>query len=276
MSFRNRTSCLASVGAAAIGVVTLLTADPAARGRTLVAVLAHADDESPAGPMLARYAREGVNVHIIVVTDGGMGFGAKGPGPDPKAASEALVKVRAEEARCAAAALGAAPPVLLGFPDAKLGDYLADRGLLFQATARLAAEFQRLRPDAIVTWGPDGGVGHPDHRMVNSLVMQIVRAGAPGATDRVFFMYIAPEGFQAINPQRALPPFVIPDAKLLTTQIAFNAEDQAAAGRAMACHRSQFQLDVLSKMLPLMAKSWNGRIPLAPAMAHHAGTDLFR
>ena len=39
--------------------------------RTLVAVLAHADDEGPVAAMLARYAREGVQVHLLIATDGG-------------------------------------------------------------------------------------------------------------------------------------------------------------------------------------------------------------
>jgi LmbE family N-acetylglucosaminyl deacetylase len=37
--------------------------------RTLVAVLAHADDEDPAAPIIARYAREGVQVHLLIVSD---------------------------------------------------------------------------------------------------------------------------------------------------------------------------------------------------------------
>jgi hypothetical protein len=41
--------------------------------RTLVAVWAHADDEGPVGPILARYAREGVQVHTIIATDGAQG-----------------------------------------------------------------------------------------------------------------------------------------------------------------------------------------------------------
>jgi LmbE family N-acetylglucosaminyl deacetylase len=39
--------------------------------RTLVAVLAHADDEDPVAPILARYAREGVQIHLLIVTDEG-------------------------------------------------------------------------------------------------------------------------------------------------------------------------------------------------------------
>ena len=112
--------------------------------------------------------------------------------------------------------------------------------------------------------------------MVNSLVTQLVRAGAPGVTDRVFYMHIPAEGMLSTNPQRGVPPFLIPEAKHLTTQIAFTPEDQAAAGRAMACHRSQYPAEVLAKMLPQMARLWNGRVPLAPATASLAGTDVFR
>ena len=41
--------------------------------KTLVAVWAHADDETPAGPVLALYGREGVQVHAIIATDGAQG-----------------------------------------------------------------------------------------------------------------------------------------------------------------------------------------------------------
>src|SRR5580765_2077887 len=41
--------------------------------RVLVAVLAHPDDETPIGPILARYAREGVQVHLVIATDGAEG-----------------------------------------------------------------------------------------------------------------------------------------------------------------------------------------------------------
>src|SRR5215204_6655449 len=50
---------------------------PIARGqgkaRRLVAVWAHADDEGPVAPILARYAREGVQVHMVIATDGAQG-----------------------------------------------------------------------------------------------------------------------------------------------------------------------------------------------------------
>src|SRR5262245_21528960 len=89
--------------------------------RSLVAVLAHADDEVPIAPLLARYAREGVQVSMIIVSDGGAGSGQHGllPRPDTGPTGDALVSARVQEAECAARALGMAPPIHLGFPDGK-------------------------------------------------------------------------------------------------------------------------------------------------------------
>jgi hypothetical protein len=39
------------------------------------------------------------------------------------------------------------------------GDYVGDRALIHRVTQRIAEELGRLRPDAVVTWWPDGGTG---------------------------------------------------------------------------------------------------------------------
>ena len=92
--------------------------------RKLVILLAHADDETAAAPALARYAREGVQVYMLIATDGSGGSGTQAflQRSDSGPVGDALVKARVEEARCAATALGAQEPVLLAFPDGKLGD----------------------------------------------------------------------------------------------------------------------------------------------------------
>src|SRR6185503_3465157 len=79
-----------------------------ARPRTIVALLAHADDETAAGPALARYAREGVQIYMLIVSDGAGGSGAQTylARPDSGPQGDALVQARGEEARCAAAAVG--------------------------------------------------------------------------------------------------------------------------------------------------------------------------
>ena len=242
-------------------------AAPSAPSKTLVAVLAHADDEGPVAPILARYAREGVQVYLIIASDGAEGAGSHGsiPRPDSTPRGEELARVRAEEARCAAQALGVKPPILLGFPDGKLGDYPTDRSLLYRVTQRIAEEHERLRPDAVITWGPDGGTGHPDHRLVSAIVTQLARAGAPGVPERLFYMNLPVESMRAMNPQRGEPPLLIPTAKYFTVRVPFAPGDLQAAEHSMACHRTQFTVEVVQRIVPAAARAWNGAIPLIPA-----------
>jgi LmbE family N-acetylglucosaminyl deacetylase len=213
MPFRTLVA-LAFSGIVAMATGSLATDLSAQAPRILVAALAHADDEGPVAPVLARYAREGVQVYMVVVSDGNAGAGQQGQIPRPEVALtvEELASARADEARCAAQALGIRPPILLGFPDGKLGDHTGDRSLIYRVTQRLAQELERLRPDAVITWGPDGGTGHPDHRIVSSIVTQLQRTGAPGVPERLFYMSLPVASIQAMNPQRGAPPLLVPKA----------------------------------------------------------------
>jgi LmbE family N-acetylglucosaminyl deacetylase len=244
---------------------------PGGKPRTLVAVWAHPDDEGSVSPVLARYAREGVQVHMIVATDGSQGVAnTKVPrGPE-------VAKLRAEEARCSAAALGIQPPILLGFPDGALGGYTADPALLYRLTQQLQEHLQRLRPDVLITWGPDGGYGHPDHRLVSSLVTQLVRAAAPGVPRRLFYSSIPAEGIRALNPDRGAPPFLIPDATLLNVRIAVTPADLDAAGRSMACHHTQFTEEAVERVTKAMRTVWSDAVPLSAMAPQAASNDLFR
>ena len=238
--------------------------------KTLVAVFAHADDEGPAAPVLARYAREGVQVYLLIATDGAQGAANTSVPRGPE-----IAKLRVEEARCSAQALGAQPPILLGFPDGVLGNYLADPAMLYRLTQRLQEELQRLRPDALITWGPDGGYGHPDHRIVSSIVSQLVRAGAPGVPQRVFYASIPAEGIRAMNPARGAPPFLIPQASLFTVRVPFTAADFEAARQSMACHKTQFSDEAVQRVTDAMRDVWKGILPLSPMVQQSAASDLF-
>ena len=223
---------------AAMAPLVLLLAASAtfaqAPARTLVAVGAHADDEGPVAPILARYAREGVQVYLIIATDGAQGAANTSVPRGPE-----IAKLRIEEAACSAQALGTRPPILLGFPDGALGNYAADPTTLYRLTQRLHEELQRLRPDVLITWGPDGGYGHPDHRIVSSIVTQLVRAGAPGVPQRVFYASIPAEGIRAMNPARGEPPLLIPQAGLFTVRVSFTERtSNLRAGRCRATRRS--------------------------------------
>ena len=249
------------------------------RPRSIVALLAHADDEAAAGPVLARYAREGVEVHLIVASDGSAGSGSSGGylvRADSTPKGDSLAAQRGQEARCAATALGASAPVLLGFPDGKLGDYTADRTLVYRLTERIAREIARLQPDVVITWGPDGGTGHPDHRLVSTIATQLLRAGAPGMPERLFYMYLPVESFRLLNPQRGEPPLLIPQAKYFTVQVPFTPADLDAAQKAMTCHASQYTAETLQRMLPGMSGVLKGKVGFIPAFPGAGADDLFR
>ena len=267
------TSSLMKIVASVIAV-TLLTSRPAtAQGvsKTLVGVFAHGDDEGPAAPILARYAREGVQVHVIIATDGAQGGAHTSIPRGPE-----LARVRTEEARCAANALGINAPILLGFPDAHLGSYMEDPTRLFQLTERLQGELERLRPDAVITWGPDGATGHPDHRIVSSIVTQLARAGAPGMPERLFYVSIPVEGFRPMNPSRGEPPFLIPQAKYFSTRVPFSSADFETSRRSMACHKTQYSDDVVERVSEAMRVGLKGELPFAPSFSTAGTTDLFR
>ena len=239
--------------------------------RTLVAVWAHSDDEASVGPILARYARESVRVHMIIVTDGAQGAANTSVPRGPE-----IAKLRAEEARCSSQALGIEPPILLGFPDGALGHYSADPAMLFRLTQRLVEELQRLRPDVLITWGPDGGTGHPDHRIVSSIVSQLVRAGAPGVPQRVFYGSIPAEGFQAMNPTRGVPPFVIPQASLFSARVRFSDADLEAARRSMSCQKTQYPQESVDRVISTMRDTLKGELPLTAMVPQAPSNDLFR
>jgi len=264
-----------------VSACTVLAPNPAtsqSRPRTVVALLAHADDETAASPVLARYAREGVQVHLIIASDGSGGSGSQTylSRPDSGPVGDALAKVRVDEARCAATAIGALEPILLGFPDGKLGDYLGDRGLLYRLTDRIAKEIERLHPDVVITWGADGGTGHPDHRIVSGIATQLQRFGAPGMPERLFYMYLQAEMFRLVNPQRGEPPLLMPQAKYFTVRVPFTPVDLDAAMKAMACHKSQFTSETMQRLLPEKNRVWNGTVAFIPVSSALSGDDLFR
>ena len=147
----------------------------AMRARRLMAVLAHPDDESlGVGGTLAKYASEGVDVFLVTATrgDGGRfrGLRPDDPGhPGPRERS----RIREGELRAAADVLGVREVSVLDYPDQHL-----HRAQPREAVGRIAAEVRRIRPDVVVTFGPDGAYGHPDHIAISQFTTAAIVAAA--------------------------------------------------------------------------------------------------
>ena len=137
---------------------------------TIMAVLAHPDDEAfGMGGTLAKYAALGCSVQLVTATRG-----EAGQISDPSLATNAsLPQVREHELRCACQAYGIAPPILLDYLDGQLP--IVHQG---QAVAKVVALIRQLKPQVILTFGPDGIYGHYDHIAVHRWATIAVRLAA--------------------------------------------------------------------------------------------------
>ena len=144
-----------------------------------MAVLAHPDDESLGmGGSLAKYARDGVEVFLLTATRGDAGrFRGHRPGDAQHPGRSALANIREAELRAAATVLGVREVTLLDYEDQHL-----DAANPSQAIARIARELRRVRPDVVLTFGADGGYGHPDH----IAICQFTTAAVVAAADCAF------------------------------------------------------------------------------------------
>jgi LmbE family N-acetylglucosaminyl deacetylase len=223
---------------------------------TLVAVFAHPDDETIVSPALARYAREGAKVYVVIGTDGRRGVAAHAKIP----AGDSLASVRAGEARCSARALGVQPPIMLGFEDAGLAVLSPWPGEpLDRMAKRIETTLRELHPDAVITWGPDGGYGHQDHRLVGDVVTQVFQAGNAPGNARLYYVGFSPERVQSAP--RWFGMRIYPTAPaLLTAHIAFDEQDLAAARRALGCHRSQATEAQMNESFAALEHLWHGEV----------------
>lgn len=217
---------------------------------TILAVFAHPDDETTVGAALTKYAAEGHDVRLVTLTSGQAGNAntviPKGP---------ELGRAREAETRCSAAALGIREPLLLGFQDGATTPAATQNAI----AAKLSEIFDQVRPDIVITWGPDGLTGHPDHRTASNLTTQIFQASSKiGARPRKLY-YVAwptdrtPEGLRGV------------DERFITTEIDAAAYgDQAAA--SVRCHKTQWSPERMNEMIQLGRDVMGGKVRLRLAL----------
>ena len=168
---------------------------------TLLAVLAHPDDESfGMGGTLALYAARGVEVHLVCATRGEVGEVT----PELLEGYESIAKLRESELRCAAEILGLTGVHFLDYRDSGMPgspDNTHPQALAAQPLDEVAAKVVRhireLKPQIVLTFDPIGGYRHPDHIAIQrATVRAFEQAGNPDfaadclpvfAPERLFF-----------------------------------------------------------------------------------------
>jgi LmbE family N-acetylglucosaminyl deacetylase len=212
--------------------------------RRLLCVLAHPDDESlGTGGTLAKYAAEGVATYLVTATRGERGRffdGQESPGP-------AIVgRTRETELREAAKELGLREVSFLDYEDGAL-----DRAPAGEAVEKIADHLKRIQPQVVITFGPDGAYGHPDHVAISQFTTAAVVAAA--GTHRVSKLYEIAwserkwSAYQAAfrNLSTTIDGVVRKPspwpAWMLTTQLDTSAV-WPAVWRAITCHKTQMSI----------------------------------
>jgi LmbE family N-acetylglucosaminyl deacetylase len=138
----------------------------------LLAVFAHPDDETfCAGGTLAQKVAAGWEVLVVSATRG-----QAGQIRDPQAATRrTLGQVREHEFYAACEQLGVRHARVLDYMDGTLQD--VEEHELTGAVVRIIRAF---RPDVVITFGPDGAYGHPDHIAIGAATTRAFeQAGNP-------------------------------------------------------------------------------------------------
>ena len=217
----------------------------------LMAVLAHPDDESLGiGGTLARYADEGVETFLVTATLGENGRNGTARGTSPGE----LARLREAELRAASDVLGITELSLLGYTDGAL-----DRVDAASAIDKIAGHIQCVRPDVVVTFGPEGAYGHPDHIAISQFTTAaIVRAGRRHRVAKLYYIAWTSGKWDAY--QTALKRLVsrvdgverqaIPWPAWAVTTVLDTARYWPVAWRAISCHQTQMSAYENLRALP--------------------------
>jgi LmbE family N-acetylglucosaminyl deacetylase len=219
----------------------------------VLVILAHPDDEITIAPVLSRITRRGGEVTLVFVTSGDAGPGVSGLEPGAE-----LAALREDEARCSAFSLGLDEPQFWQLGDGTLGAMARAPGSAARvAIGRIAAAIAQTSPRVIMTWGPDGGYGHSDHRMVSNAVTQVVQGLGPDRPDLLYAVF--PEGDRPALPEFEQWSTIHPS--LVTDRIRYDLPDLDAARAAINCYQSQFDASARAALPDLLHQHlWQGTV----------------
>lgn len=187
----------------------------------VLAVYAHPDDpDISCGGSLAKWARAGSEVHVVICAAGDKGS------RDPSAHRESVIARRAEEVRQAAAILQLAGLHLLGRPD---GEFENDLELRSDLVRLMRAH----RPDVVVCPDPTAvffGAHHYNHRDHRTVGWAALDAAAPASGSALYF--------PGTGLAHAIPMALLSGSLEANVWVDIEAtiEDKL---RAVACHASQ-------------------------------------
>jgi LmbE family N-acetylglucosaminyl deacetylase len=237
---------------------TVVPVDISAKGKIIMAVFAHPDDEIYIGPLMAKYAREGAKVQLVTVTDGRYGTGQTDLQP-----GDELTALRYEEVNCAAEHIGIEKPIWMGYHDQlKLKDGFFGHVPYIQGIMRkLDSLVIDIDPDVIITWGPDGGSNHMDHRLVGASITQVYLSKS--RIKPLSLYYVATPASHIKDEDERLLAGISDD--YISTEITYSEEDRENTILAFQCYRTQYSEESMKRMAGRL-RSGDQKIYLRPVL----------
>lgn len=206
-------------------------------------VMPHPDDECfGCASTVARYSAEGATVSLVAMTRGGAGLWNGREAGDLRQ----LTDVRELELRDAAAELGVRFLEVFDYPDGALEKVEEVDAVRERFIGDIVRCLRSQRPQVVITFGPEGAYGHPDHKVVSRLTVQACTVSGDRSAYELEALAL---GLAAWSPTKLY--FQTTNAKLaemlklpfqppITTRVAINGFEQVKL-KAFAHHRTQTQ-----------------------------------
>jgi LmbE family N-acetylglucosaminyl deacetylase len=199
---------------------------------TILGIWAHPDDEAYLmGGLMAAATAAGQRVACVVATSGDAGETSD----EARWPQRELSTIRKAELRRALEILGIDEHENLNLPDGGLADVDPS-----EPVDQLTAFVHEVAPDTVITFGPDGMTGHPDHVTISTWVDRSLTAASHQA--RLLHATKTPgwvERFSDLNQQVFVdaPPPLTPDDVAIS--FAFSDDVIERKVRALEAHASQ-------------------------------------
>ncbi|MBG9376969.1 PIG-L family deacetylase [Panacibacter sp. DH6] len=208
--------------------ISFLNTSPKKSNKTILAVVAHPDDEMSIAEVLVKYGRLGYKVFVMIATDGKYGTRVTSI-PE----GDSLATVRKQESTCACEKMGIEPPIFLSIDrlDTKNGvrNYFLSHKQLRES---LIQNIPIINPDIIITFGPDGDTHHAEHIVIGGAVTEVILQN--GWVDKYPLYYVA---YDRTSPGLEAVGFM--DSKYINVEITYSEEEELIGLAANKCYVSQ-------------------------------------
>jgi LmbE family N-acetylglucosaminyl deacetylase len=212
-------------------------------GQRLMVVMPHPDDECfGCASTIARYGAEGATVSLVTMTRGGAGLWNGRQAGELRRLSD----VRELELRGAAAELGVRFLEVFDYPDGALEKVEEVDAVRERFIGDIVRSLRSHRPQVVVTFGPEGAYGHPDHKVLSRLTVQACAISGEASAYELEALALGIKAwspsklyFQTTNTMTA-QTLKLPPQPPITTRVSIRGFEEAKL-RAFAHHQTQTQ-----------------------------------